>query len=99
MTQNREMPGPKVKAATGQVNVRGEDLYLGLCAVCHGTQGQGLPHSSVPLGTNTTAMFPTSINMIREGVPGRNVAHGARMQGVPGFADKLSHENMADLVS
>jgi len=102
LTQNREMPGPKVKAATGQVNAKGENLYLGLCAGCHGAQGQGQPHSSVPMSTNTTAMFPTSINLIRvirEGVPERDLAHGERMQAMPGFADKLSHEEMADLVN
>ena len=102
LTQNREMPGPKVKAAEGQTSVKGENLYLGLCAGCHGAQGQGQPHSSVPMSTNTTAMFPTPINLIRvirEGVAERDLAHGERMQTMPGFADKLGNEEMADLVN
>lgn len=102
LTQNREMPGPKIRAAEGQVHASGENLYLGLCAGCHGAQGQGQPHSSVPMSTNTTAMFPTPINMIRvvrEGLQERNLAHGERMQSMPGFADKLSNEEMADLVN
>ena len=102
LTQNREMPGPKVKAAEGQTSVKGENLYLGLCAGCHGAQGQGQPHSSVPMSTNTTAMFPTPINLIRvirEGVHERDLAHGERMQTMPGYADKLSNEEMAELVN
>lgn len=105
LTQNREMPGPKAQLAAvpeGQVNVKGEHLYLGLCAGCHGAQGAGQPHSSVPMSTNTTAMFPTPINLIRvirEGVHERDLAHGERMQTMPAYADKLSNEEMADLVN
>ena len=103
LTQNQDMPGPKIiKAAEGQINVKGENLYLGLCAGCHGAQGDGQPHSSVPMSTNTTAMFPTPINLIRvirEGVAERDLAHGERMQTMPGFADKLGNEEMADLVN
>ena len=54
------------------------------------------------MSTNTTAMFPTPINMIRvvrEGLQERNLAHGERKQSMPGFADKLSNEEMADLVN
>ena len=105
LTQSREMPGPRIKtvqAQEGQVNVKGEHLYLGLCAGCHGAQGEGQPHSSVPMSTNTTAMFPTPINLIRvirEGVYERDLAHGERMQTMPGYADKLGNEEMADLVN
>ncbi|MBV8248140.1 MAG: cytochrome c [Comamonas sp.] len=102
LTQNRAMPGPKVKAAEGQTSVKGENLYLGLCAGCHGAQGDGQPHSSVPMNTNTTAMYSTPINLIRvirEGVHERDLAHGERMQTMPAYADKLSNEEMADLVN
>jgi mono/diheme cytochrome c family protein len=102
LTQNHDMPGLKIKAAEAQTNVKGADLYVGLCAGCHGTQGAGQPHSSVPMSTNTTAMFPTPINLIRvirEGVAERNLAHGERMQTMPAFADKLSDQEMSDLVN
>ena len=75
---------------------------MGLCAGCHGAQGDGQPHSSVPMSTNTTAMFPTPINLIRvirEGVAERDLAHGERMQSMPAFADKLSDQEMSDLVN
>ena len=102
LTQNHDMPGLKIKAAEAQTNVKGADLYVGLCAGCHGAQGDGQPHSSVPMSTNTTAMFPTPINLIRvirEGVAERDLAHGERMQTMPGFADKLSDQEMSDLVN
>ena len=102
LTQNRDMPPLAIKAAEAQTNVKGADLYTGLCAGCHGTQGEGQPHSSVPMSTNTTAMFPTPINLIRvirEGVAERDLAHGERMQTMPGFADKLNDQEMSDLVN
>lgn len=105
LTQNREMPGPKSAAAVvpeGQRNLKGENLYLGLCAGCHGAQGEGQPHSSVPMSTNTTAMFPTPINLIRvvrEGLHERDLAQGERMQAMPAYADKLGNQEMADLVN
>ena len=102
LTQNQEMPALKPKPAEAQTNVKGADLYVGLCAGCHGVQGAGQPHSSVPINTNTTAMFPTPLNLIRvirEGVAERDLAHGERMQAMPGFADKLSNAEMAELVN
>ena len=102
LTQNQEMPRPKPVAPESQANVNGANLYLGLCAGCHGVQGAGQPHSSVPMDTNTTAMFGNPINLIRvirEGIAERDLAHGERMQAMPGFADKLSNAEMADLVN
>lgn len=93
---------PVAEAPQTQVFANGERVYIGLCAGCHGIDGQGQPHSSLRLDTNTTAMFPTPLNLvrvIREGLPERDLAHGERMQAMPGFADQLSHEDMADLVN
>ncbi|WP_120970303.1 cytochrome c [Comamonas sp. lk] len=85
-----------------QVSANGQRVYLGLCAGCHGVDGQGQPHSSLRLDTNTTAMFPTPLNLvrvIREGLTERDLAHGERMQAMPGFAQQLSDQDMADLVN
>ena len=104
------MQGEKPQPAAAQpaqapqtpVSANGERVYVGLCAGCHGVDGQGQPHSSLRLDTNTTAMFPTPLNLvrvIREGLPERDLAHGERMQAMPGFAQQLSNEDMADLVN
>ncbi len=93
---------PVAEAPQTQVSANGERVYIGLCAGCHGVDGQGQPHSSLRLDINTTAMFPTPLNLvrvIREGLPERDLAHGERMQAMPGFADQLSHEDLADLVN
>ena len=76
--------------------------YLGLCAGCHGTNGQGQPHSSVPLATNTTAMMDDPLNLvrvIREGIAPQELAHGERMQRMPGYAAQLSDQQLAELVN
>lgn len=96
-------PEPQPEAAPQtQVSANGQRVYVGLCAGCHGVEGQGQPHSSLRLDSNTTAMFPTALNLvrvIREGLPERDLAHGERMQAMPGFAQQLSDQDMADLVN
>lgn len=85
-----EKPSVKLAAEAPQTptSANGERIYVGLCAGCHGVDGQGQPHSSLRLDTNTTAMFPTPLNLvrvIREGLPERDLAHGERMQAMPGL--------------
>ena len=80
----------------------GHRTYVGLCAGCHGTQGEGRPHASVPLATNTTAMFEIPHNLIkiiRDGVPARRLAGSERMQEMPAFRDRLSDREIAELAN
>jgi mono/diheme cytochrome c family protein len=80
----------------------GERLYLGLCAGCHGSDGEGFPHGSVPLDTNTTAMLEDPRNLIRvitEGIPAHRLASGGRMQEMPGFADRMTTAEVAALTN
>ncbi|MGX1096463.1 c-type cytochrome [Amorphus sp. MBR-141] len=80
----------------------GQRLYVGLCAGCHGRNGEGHPHASVPLATNTTAMLEDPINLVKiihDGVPERSLAGDERMQEMPAFGDRLSNEEMAALVN
>jgi mono/diheme cytochrome c family protein len=80
----------------------GRALYVGLCAGCHGPDGEGRPHGSVPLDTNTTAMLDNPINLIkiiRDGIPARALAGDERMQEMPAFGDRLSDEELAALVN
>ncbi|WP_099828014.1 c-type cytochrome [Oceaniglobus indicus] len=83
-------------------NPEGHRLYLGLCAGCHGSDGAGQPFGSVPLASNTSAMFDNPINLvrvIREGIPARHLAGYQRMQEMPAFADRLNDDEMAALVN
>lgn len=102
LTQGKKMAGPKVLPVVGTPDNAGEELYVGLCAGCHGVNGEGQPHSSVPLNINTTAMYDSPLNLIRvirEGIEERNLALGERMQTMPAYADQLSEQQMADLVN
>ncbi|MCT8266276.1 cytochrome c [Afifella sp. JA880] len=90
----------KPALADGQEN--GRHLYVGLCAGCHGIDGEGQPHASVPLDTNTTAMLDNPLNLIRiisEGVPARPLGGHERMQEMPAFADRLTDRELADLAN
>lgn len=81
---------------------QGHSTYLGLCAGCHGADGEGQPHSSVPMKGNTTLMFDDPINLIRvvnEGIEARALAKGERMQEMPAFAHRLSDGEMAELAN
>ena len=95
-------PGP-IPASSGRLDGHpGAALDVGLCAGCHGTNGEGLPHGSVPMDTNTTAMLGDPRNLVRiiaEGIPARRLAHGERMQEMPGFADRMTTAEMAALAN
>lgn len=80
----------------------GARLYLGLCAGCHGVDGEGKPHASPPLDSNTTAMLPDPGNLVRiiaEGIPARNFPGEARMQAMPAYGNRMSTDEMAALVN
>ncbi|WP_226781667.1 c-type cytochrome [Oceaniglobus trochenteri] len=93
-------PAPNDGALTD--NAPGHALYLGLCAGCHGAEGQGQPFGSVPLRGNTSAMFDDPLNLvriIREGIPARHLTGYQRMQEMPAFADRLNDDELAALVN
>ena len=101
---NVEMQGPRtlqpVASLDTPVAAEGHRLYLGACAGCHGSYGEGQPHSSVPLRTNTMLMFENPLNLVRiiaEGMEERDLARGERMQRMPGFASTMSAAQIAAL--
>lgn len=93
-------PHPRPEAIAD--NEPGHRLYLGLCAGCHGPDGEGKPFGSVPLHGNTSAMFDNPLNLvriIREGIPARHLTGYQRMQEMPAFADRLSDAELTALVN
>lgn len=102
LTAGHEMTGPQVNNPVDTLSPAGQLLYTGLCAGCHGDDGEGQPNSSVRLDVNTTAMYANPLNLIRviaEGIPERDLAQGERMQAMPAFGAMLSDQQMADLVN
>ena len=97
--------GPPQPIATSGLSFDGDPglvLYMGLCAGCHGANGGGVPHGAVPMDTNTTAMLAEPGNLIRiiaEGIPAQALADGESMQEMPGYADRMTADEIADLVN
>jgi mono/diheme cytochrome c family protein len=82
--------------ASGRVN------YVALCAGCHGLDGNGIPNTVVAMRGNTTLRLKDPRNLIvsmLDGIGAQNFTHLQSMQAMPGFADKLSDQEAADLAN
>ncbi|MBM5460827.1 cytochrome c [Pseudomonas sp. P66] len=99
-------PAKVVQAASfDQLNdsaKRGHQQYLNVCAGCHGVEGEGKPHIAVAMQGNTVLRQADSRNLakvIYEGIGEQQFTGFERMQPMPGFAGKLSDEQVADLIN
>ncbi len=93
-----EVPVDKLSASAQ----RGRLQYLNVCAGCHGVGGEGKPHIAVAMQGNTTLRLEDPRNLLRvieDGIGEQKFAGFERMQPMPGFADKLSNEQLADLLN
>lgn len=85
-------------AATGS----GRSTYLALCAGCHGLEGNGMPNTVVALRNNSTPRLVDPRNLIvamLDGVGLKNFPHRENIESMPGFSDKLSDGEAADLAN
>lgn len=81
---------------------RGRQQYLNVCAGCHGNDGEGKPHIAVAMQGNTTLRLADSRNLAKvivEGIREQQFTGFERMQPMPGFADKLNDQQLADLIN
>jgi mono/diheme cytochrome c family protein len=100
-------PQAKVVQAVAQDQLsdsakRGRQQYLNVCAGCHGNDGEGKPHIAVAMQGNTTLRLADSRNLAKvivEGIREQQFTGFERMQPMPGFADKLSDEQLTDLIN
>jgi mono/diheme cytochrome c family protein len=80
----------------------GRKIYVQVCAGCHGLEGEGKPHTAVALQANSTLRLANSRNLIvsvLHGIDAADFPGLERMQAMPGFADELSDEQVADLAN
>jgi mono/diheme cytochrome c family protein len=80
----------------------GRQSYLALCAGCHGLDGNGLPNTVVAMRNNSTPRLTDPRNLIvamLDGVGWQNFPHAVNMESMPGFADKLSDSDAAELAN
>jgi mono/diheme cytochrome c family protein len=76
--------------------------YVALCAGCHGLDGNGVPHTVVPLRNNSTLRLADPRNLIvamLDGIGWENFPHRGSMQAMPGFSDKLGDDAAAALAN
>ncbi|GAA5629230.1 alcohol dehydrogenase (quinone), cytochrome c subunit [Brucella sp. NBRC 12953] len=80
----------------------GRDVYVSVCAGCHGLNGEGKPHIAPAMNINTSAMLADPSNLIQvilNGVAEQKLANNEVMQAMPGFRTALSAQQVADLVN
>ena len=81
---------------------RGRQEYLNVCAGCHAVGGEGKPHIAVAMRGNTTLRLEDPRNLVRvidDGIGEQKFSGFEHMQPMPGFAEKLSHEQLTDLLN
>lgn len=89
-------------ALAPEVAVQGRRVYSAACAGCHGRDGEGLPHVSVPMTTNVSLRLTSPrnfLNVVLHGLPEQRFPGLERMQPMPGFAEKLSPGEVAALTN
>jgi mono/diheme cytochrome c family protein len=100
-------PPPPVKpivpaTVSAKVGESGQRTWFALCAGCHGIEGQGVPHVSVPMRTNSSLRIPSSrgfLTSVLHGIAQQDFPGLERMQAMPGFAAHLSDQEIADLAT
>lgn len=95
--------GPEpLPAASDTPLQRGRLSYLSACAGCHGTNGEGIPNVAPPMNGNIAVVMDSPVNLltvILQGVPTQTFTGNQRMYAMPGFADRMSAEEVAGLAS
>lgn len=95
-------PRAVVEAAGSSASLPGRKTYVAVCAGCHGIEGAGQPGTMPALDNNSTVRHPDARNLalvVLGGLPGHTYPDGNAFAAMPGFADRLSDGDIADLVN
>lgn len=80
----------------------GRHAYISACAGCHGVQGEGIPNVAPPMKGNATLTMDNPQNLLTvvlHGIPTQTFSGDQRMYAMPGFSDRMSHEDIAGLAT
>jgi mono/diheme cytochrome c family protein len=80
----------------------GRRVYLSVCAGCHGFEGEGKPHVAVPMRGNSTVRQSDAHNLIvsmLDGIDEQAFPGLEHMQEMPGFANTLSDDELAQVAN
>lgn len=95
-------PATAKALAAGQEGSRGAELYIDNCAACHRTNGQGDARVFPKIAGNSSVLSQDPVSMIRLVLAGSKLPATATAPselGMPGFAWRLSDEEVAQLLS
>lgn len=106
LPQRKEPPKPTQYAVSKQLSDKlftdGKKIYTQLCASCHEENGLGRPPHWPPLANNQSIQMHSAVNPIRMVLQGGyppSTAGNPRPYGMPPFAQLLSDEEIAAVVT
>ena len=91
-----------VSAPAATVVTLGQTVYTAHCAGCHRSDGMGMPSAYPPLAGNASIQMDVSVNPLRMVLNGGyppQTAENARPFGMPPFAQILSDDEIAAVVT
>lgn len=98
-TVAHEVEQPSVGTASPPARqVRGDQVFIGVCQTCHQASGQGIPGQYPPLVGSEwlTADAETPIRIVLHGLEGPIVVKGGSYNNkMPAFSDKLDDDEIA----
>ncbi|SOY62858.1 cytochrome c [Cupriavidus taiwanensis] len=80
----------------------GRRHYVAVCAGCHGREGEGKPHVAVSMAGNSTVRNADARNLLvsmLDGIAAQRFPGVEAMQEMPGFAERMSDEELAQLAN
>jgi mono/diheme cytochrome c family protein len=95
-------PATAAALAAGKEDNRGAELYVDNCAACHRTDGAGSPNALPKIAGNSTVLSedPSSlISVVLGGSSLPGTAGAPSALGMPGFAWRLSNDEVAQLLT
>ncbi|MES2104471.1 MAG: c-type cytochrome [Pseudomonadota bacterium] len=93
------LPAPVADAAK---LAAGRQVYLAVCAGCHGREGEGKPHVAVAMKGNSSVRNADAHNLLvatLDGIEEQKFTGTERLQGMPGFAASLSDQEVMQLAN
>ncbi|ROM69608.1 alcohol dehydrogenase [Pseudomonas brassicacearum] len=95
-------PATAKALAAGEQGSRGAELYVDNCSACHRTNGQGYERVFPKIAGNSSVLSEDPVSMIRLVLAGSKLPATATAPselGMPGFAWRMSDEEVAQLLT
>ena len=95
-------PATAKALAAGEEGSRGAELYVDNCSACHRTNGQGYERVFPKIAGNSSVLSEDPVSMIRLVLAGSKLPATATAPselGMPGFAWRMSDEEVAQLLT